>query len=261
MIFLYCLDMIDLKSSLGQLLLVLGFAVLVFVVMVVMLEDTSPMTTRFFDGTLVGGNTQVFYQDPRVKNAKTIHRSMNEKGGIEFTYDWWMMVNQYPSNEQSIVFVKGDPGFNNKVSKVYSPAVVLQNKDGGNEMNIMFNTYATEDEIVVIKNMPIATWVHCAIVVKNKTAYVYINGKLARSQKIAGVIRQNYGNLVVGPNRGFSGMISNLTYNRRALTPSEIANISAGSPNKRIIGISVDQPPYISKAWYLGGGNVDYIST
>jgi hypothetical protein len=209
--------MIDLRSTLGQLLLVLGFAVLVFVGMILTLEEPTPMTTQFFDGTLVGGNTQVFYQDPKIKSSKTIHRSMNEKGGIELTYDWWMMVNQFPNNGQSVVFVKGDPGYNDKANKVYAPAVVLQNKDGGNEMNVMFNTYATEDEIVVIKNMPIATWVHCAIVVRNKAVYVYVNGKLARSQKIAGVIRQNYGSLVVGPNRGFSGMISNLTYNRRAL--------------------------------------------
>lgn len=253
--------MIDLRSTLGQLLLVFGFAVIVFIGMILTLEDPTPMTTNFFNGTLIGGNTQVFYQDPRIKKSKTIHRSMNEKGGIELTYDWWMMVNQFPNNGQSVVFVKGDPGYNNKANKVYAPAVVLQNKDGGNEMNVMFNTYATEDEIVVIKNMPIATWVHCAIVVKNKAVYVYVNGKLARSQKIAGVIRQNYGNLVVGPNRGFSGMISNLTYNRRALTPGEIASIASGSPNKKIIGISADTPPYISKSWYLGGGNVDYIST
>lgn len=253
--------MVDLRSTLGQLLLVLGFAVIVFVGMILTMEESAPMTIRFFDGTLVGGNTQVFYQDPKIKNSKTIHRSINEKGGIELTYDWWMMVNQFPNNGQSVVFVKGDPSYDNRANKVYAPAVVLQNKDGGNEMNVMFNTYATEDEIVVIKNMPIATWVHCAIVVKNKAVYVYVNGKLARSQKIAGVIRQNYGNLVVGPNRGFSGMISNLTYNRRALTPGEIASIASGSPNKRIIGVSTDTPPYISKSWYLGGGNVDYIST
>jgi hypothetical protein len=253
--------MFSLNSTLGQLLLVLGFAVLVFVGMMITVEDPTPMTTRFFDGTLTGGNTQVFYQDPRIKKSKTVHRSVNEKGGIELTYDWWMMVNQFPNNGQSVVFIKGDPGYNSKSNKVYSPAVVLQNKDGNNEMNVMFNTYATEDEIVVIKNMPISTWVHCAIVVKNKAVYVYVNGKLARSQKIAGIIRQNYGNLVVGPNRGFSGMISDLTYNRRALNPAEIANIAAGSPNKKIIGVSNDLPPYISKSWYMGGGNVDYIST
>lgn len=255
--------MIDLGSTIGQ-LIVLGILLAIVIAGILLFtEDQLPMTTRFFDGTLVGGNTQVFYQDPTLKNSKTIHRSINEKGGIELTYDWWMMINQYPSNGQSVVFVKGDPGYdsNGRVNKTYAPAVVLQNQNGGNTMQVLFNTYASDDEMIVINNMPIATWVHCAIVVKNKTMYVYVNGKLARSQKIAGVIRQNYGNLVVGPNRGFSGMIADLTYNRRALTPTEVGNIAAGTPNKKIIGVSNDLPPYMAKAWYMGGGNVDYIST
>lgn len=255
--------MIDLGSTFGQLVLLAIIAIVIFVLMMLFSEDPRPITTRFFEGTLVGGNTQVFYQDPTNKSAKTIYRSINERGGIELTYDWWMMVNQYPANEQSIVFVKGDAGFtnSNRGNHIYSPAVVLQNKGGSNEMYVMFNTYATDDEVIVVKNMPISTWVHCAIVVKNKTMYVYINGKLARSQKVAGIIRQNYGNLTVGPNRGFSGMISNLTYHRRALAPYEIANISNGSPNKKIIGNSSDSQANIATAWYMGGGNVNYIST
>ena len=249
-------------STLGQLAILGVITVIVLFAIYIFSENPRPMKTQFFDGTLVGGNTKVFHQDPALKNSKTIYRSENEKGGIELCYDWWMMINQYPSNGQSTVFVKGDPSYDSSIrkNKVFSPAVVLQNRDGSNEMHVMFNTYATDNEEVVVKNMPIASWVHCAVVVKNRVIYVYVNGKLARSQKVAGVIRQNYGILTVGPNRGFSGMISNLTYRRRALEPIEIASIAAGSPNKQIIGISSDLPPYISKSWYLGGGDVDYVN-
>lgn len=259
----YLVDRMELSSTLIQVLVVIGLLIVALIGLALFTPSAKPMSIRFFDGTLVGGNTQTFYQDPKLKNAKTIWRSENQNGGVEMTYEWWMMVNQYPSNDSNIVFIKGDPAFNSsdKKNKVYAPLVELQNKNGSNEMHVTFNTYASEDEVIIIPNMPIANWVHCAIIVKNQALYVYINGKLVKSQKFTGVIRQNYGNLVVGPNRGFSGMIADLTYHREALSPSDIASHAGGAPNKKIIGVSQDLPPYISKSWYLGGGDVDYIST
>jgi hypothetical protein len=211
-----------------------------------------------FQGTLIGSNTQTFYQDPKLKGSKPLYPSENQKGGIEFTYSWWMMINQYTRQTPATIFIKGYP--RGDKSSVFCPNVQIQNRDGENQMFILLNTYAADTETILIKNMPIANWVHCGLVVKNQAVYVYINGQLVKSQKITGILRQNFGPLTVGPDGGFPGLIADLTYYRRALSPVDIARSADTPPNKKIIGVSANMPPYLSKSWYIGGSDVDYIA-
>ena len=249
----------DITSTVGQ-LVVLTVLIVVFVaIMAYFAVQPDNSVVKLFDGTLVGSNTQTYYQDPRVKGAKTLYPSDNQKGGIEFSYTWWMMVNQFTHQSPSTVFIKGYP--RGDTTKVFCPNVQIQNKNGENQMFIMFNTYAAESETVLIQNIPIANWVHCAITIKNQTVYVYVNGRLVKSQKVAGILRQNFGPLTVGAEGGFPGMISDLTYYRYSLTPVAVAQSADTPPNKKIIGVSANMPPYISKSWFVGGSNLDYVAS
>jgi hypothetical protein len=208
--------------------------------------DTRQDEVMLLNGALIGNNTQVFNQDPKTANSKTLNRSNNKKGGIEFTYSWWMFVNEYQDTSK-MVFLKG---YQKETSTTFCPKVEISREGADNIMNISFNTFQGAEEVVKITNLPIGKWYHCTLTIQNQTARVYINGKIYSSQRLNGVIRQNYGPLTVGGNGGFSGLIASLKYYTYSLSPSDILGLTAMGPNKTIIGISTDSPPYMANQWW-----------
>jgi hypothetical protein len=203
------------------------------------------------DGALIGTNKQVFIQDPKSKNSKTLNWSNNQKGGIEFTYSWWMFVDEYKNatdTNSGMVFLKGylkDPN----PSVTFCPKVEVFREVADNVMRISFNTFQNEEHIK-ITNLPIKKWYHCVLTIQNQTARVYINGKIFTSQRLNSVLRQNYGPLTIGGSGGFSGLISSLKYYTYSLSPTDILGITTTGPNKKIIGISTDMPPYMANQWF-----------
>ena len=74
-----------------------------------------------------------------------------------------------------------------------------------------------------VVQLPIQRWVHVAVTLWNRTADVYINGKLNRSCILENVPKINYKhNLYVLQNGGFNGKLAQLRYYNRALNATEV---------------------------------------
>jgi hypothetical protein len=77
------------------------------------------------------------------------------------------------------------------------------------------------------------------------------------------VPKQNYGDVFIGMNGGFSGYVSNLWYYNHALSTMEIQSIIRPGPNKTLLGSSMSSwmnPNYFSLRWYLSGMQDQYNS-
>jgi len=160
------------------------------------------------------------------------------------------MVNSYNDRDgaESIVFTKGDT---HRDGVVYCPRVTVRQRGGENEMVVRVNTFSEQSETVIISNMPVKKWVHCAIVVKDENVMVYVNGRIKKAVPVSGVIMQNYGDLGVGVSGGFSGMLSDLTYYRYAVSATDLNNSISNGPNKTLVGVTSDYPPYFGDAWWV----------
>lgn len=233
-------------------------ALFIIGMMVLMWFVYKPQTTKvqILNGASMGNHTTVFHQNPDVNGSKLLPRSQNRAGGAEFTYTWWLMVNQFgAASSPQGVFLKGYPKPQNQMTpRTFCPSVnVFSRGSGENVLQVRFNTYSNENEVIEITNVPISKWFHCAVTVERGMAKLYINGRLAKTISFAGVLNQNYGPLVIGPNGGFGGMLSDLTYYSYALSPVNVADSAAVPPNKTLISTasSDNTPPYISKGWYM----------
>ena len=120
------------------------------------------------------------------------------------------------------------------------------------------NTYDVINEEVNIPDVPLNKWVNVIIRCRNKNLDIYINGTIAKSVQLLGVPKQNYGNVYVAMNGGFSGYISNLWYYNYALGATAIQHMIKGGPNIKMTGSSamnMKDPNYLSLRWYFYGGN------
>jgi hypothetical protein len=135
---------------------------------------------------------------------------------------------------------------------------------------------------VDVKQIPFNKWFHLAIVLRNNTLEVYVNGNLANKKSFNGTLPyQNYQPLVLFPsyksrplefnnlennpttdkkgvppnedmtiNGKFSGYISNLTYFSYAMTYSEIQSMLDIGPSKEVDTTGQDYPPYLIDSWW-----------
>ena len=110
-------------------------------------------------------------------------------------------------------------------------------------------------------DIPFNKWVNVIIRCSNVDLDVYINGTIARSMKLSGVPKQNYGDVFVGMNGGFNGYVSNLWYYNYALGTAEIQRLVRGGPNTNMVGSSsmnMKNPDYLSLRWYFFGNEDMY---
>ena len=123
------------------------------------------------------------------------------------------------------------------------------------------NTYNNYNEEIMIPGIPLQKWVNVVIRCKNITLDVYINGVISQSILLDGVPKQNFGDVWVGANGGFSGYVSNLWYYDNALGASKIADISRKGPNRTMLGaqgIEDKKKDYLSLRWYFSGSRDMY---
>ena len=69
------------------------------------------------------------------------------------------------------------------------------------------------------------------------------------------VVKQNYDDVHVSLNGGFSGYLSNLTYYNRSISVTEIQDIISIGPNLKPVSKANDlnnpEPRYLSNRWYF----------
>jgi len=218
--------------------------------------------TKFFDGMVDAKQLLVYPQDPSTDGSKTINRSVNATDGIEFTWSVWVLIDDltYNSGKYRCVFYKGNDGMQDTGLNFPNNAPGLYINPNTNAMTIIMNTFNTINQEILVPDIPLNKWFNVIIRCENTTLDVYVNGTIIRSQILHGVPKQNYGNVYLGMNGGFSGNISNLWYYDYALGIAEIQRIMKKGPNTKLLGSSYSSknPNYLSLRWYFYGDNDEY---
>ena len=108
---------------------------------------------------------------------------------------------------------------------------------------------------VDIPGIPYKKWVNVVIRGQNRILDIYVNGVLTSRKDLVNVPRQNYGDVFVCRDGGFSGQLSDLRYYARALNVFEIngvvgtgPNLSTSSSTSAPSGSS--NPYFLSSLWY-----------
>jgi len=223
-----------------------------------MSSNNSP---HFIDGMQSGKQMRQFTQDPLIPGAKTIGRSNNEDEGLEFTWSVWVYIDDitYGNAGYKHIFHKGDdPAHIAEDGLVYpNNAPGLYIVPNTNALAIIMNTYNEVNQEITIPDIPLNKWVNVIIRCQNKTLDVYINGIITQSILLLGVPKQNYGDVWLCANGGFSGYVSNLWYYNYALTAPQISSLVSKGPNRTMVGDAGDmemkKKDYLSLRWYFFG--------
>jgi len=204
-----------------------------------------------------------FTQDPNIYGSKTIYRSNNANGGIEFTWSVWIYISDLDTSSRKYkhVFSKGNyaPDIDGINQPNNAPGLYIS-KDT-NSIIIIMNTFNVIDEQLEIPDIPLNKWVNVMIICRNKILDVYINGIITKSLTLVGVPKQNYGDVYVAMNGGFNGYISNLWYYSHALGILAIQELVKKGPNTSMTdnsGMNLKNPNYLSLRWYFNGSDNEY---
>jgi hypothetical protein len=228
--------------------------------------DDSP---KLINGMVDAKIQLVIPQDPQDSSSITISRSTNATEGIEFTWSCWIFINDltYNSNKYKCIFYKGND-FSKNPDSTDTQGLNFPNNAPGlyiapntNDLVVFMNTFKVINEQVTIPDIPINKWVNVIIRCQNTTLDIYINGTIAKSLKLHGVPKQNYGNVFVAADGGFSGYISNLWYFSHALGTSEINKLVNKGPDTTMSGtnaIDIKNPNYLSLRWFFYGNSDAY---
>ena len=222
------------------------------------------------DGMVDAKQLIVIPQEPDNPNSITIKRSVNASDGIEFTWSVWVFIDDltYNSGQYRCVFYKGnDFSSNPNAPTEEQQGLNFPNNAPGvyiapntNNLVIMMNTFNVINEQVTVEDIPINKWFNLIIRCQNTTLDIYMNGLIVKSYELHGVPKQNYGDIYVAPNGGFSGNISNLHYYSYALGTSEINRLVTRGPNTNMknslaASMKLKNPNYLSLRWYFYGNS------
>jgi hypothetical protein len=243
-----------------------AFLLLVILVFVVVLQFSISILSWFFgpnnspkiiNGMVNASQTIIVPQDPTTSGSKPINRSVNGPNGIEFTWSVWVFIDDTPSSIYRHIFSKGNANvvpetglnFPNNAPGLY----IMPNT---NALKVIMNTYNDINEEVIVNDIPLNKWVNVIIACKNTALDIYINGTITKSMELSGVPKQNYGDVNIALNGGFSGYISNLWYYDYALGTAAVYNLVKNGPNTKMVGSSamnMKNPNYLSVRWFFAG--------
>jgi hypothetical protein len=251
-----------------------AFLILVLILFLVALRLGSSLITWIMspsqNPTLIKGmidakQQQRILQNPALKGSKPVLRSNNNTEGLEFSWSVWLFVDDfsYKEHEYKHVFHKGNDNIN-----VSTPPVGMNfpNNAPGlyitpdtNNLLVVMNTFNKINDEVIVPDLPLNKWVNVILRVSNQHQLdIYINGTLAKRHILEGIPKQNYGDVFVGMNGGFSGYVASLRYFDYALGTNRIQTLMEEGPNMKLIGGDPNegtQPQYLSNRWYFRGAD------
>lgn len=250
----------------------IGLLIVTHIIGMIYGYDKSP---KLIDGMVSGSELKVIPQDPEINDSKTIYRSANANDGIEFTWSCWIYIDDlgYNENQYRCIFYKGNnfsehpnsTSSNTNENKVVTDGLNFPNNSPGlyltpnkNNLVVIMNTFNVINEQIEISDIPVKKWVNILIRCENNVIDIYVNGTITKSHKLHGVPKQNYGDVYIGADGGFSGYVSNLWYYNYALGIYEINNLVTRGPNTTMIGgdgsaIDLKNPDYLSIRWFFYG--------
>lgn len=214
------------------------------------------------NGYINGSDSTIISQNPDIKKSITVVRSINEKTGIEFTWSVWLFFNGF-TNDTTYhhVFNKGnkEPKSDGIISPNNAPGLYINPKYDG--IRVIVNSFNDPfSDTIDINDLPIAKWMNIVIRIQGKNCDVYVNGRLTRRRIMKDVVKQNYDDVNICLNGGFSGYLSNLTYYNNAISIAEIQDILVSGPNMKSVSKSFDdnfnRPRYLADRWYFDQNDV-----
>jgi hypothetical protein len=213
----------------------------------------------------------VIPQDPKDKKSITLLRSNNQRDGLEFTYSVWIFIDDLTYTQAlgtpGHIFHKGSAKFSSKTPGIAAPnngPGLYLDKDK-NSIIIKMNTFPCApgtpnssclggnvmQEDITVNDIPLNKWINIITRLDGMKMDVYVNGTIAVRHKFKNVPKQNYGDVFVNMNRGYSGLLSSLRYFNRAISSTEILDIVAAGPNMEADDSLSVFPPYFSLNWYF----------
>jgi len=210
--------------------------------------------------------------------AHRIQPSSDTSYGTEFTYSFWMYINDTNfSSSQGIqcteatpllhVFHKGSYDYiptgsstTSDSSKVYYPLLEMPGVwlyPNTNKLNIRFNTYENVVETSDIGNIPLNMWVNIIIILIGGSVDVYVNGNLKKRTKLSGVPKINYGDFYTTNWGGYLGYLSRLRYFNYAIKPFQVDQIFNMGPSTQFSQTNsslTSGPPQLSANYWLSTG-------
>jgi len=250
----------SLVAKFAFLLLVVFIFVILFRVCLLLMSyaTAANKSPKLINGMIDATQSMTFVQDPSSNGAVTIYRSDNATDGIEFTWSVWILISDltYLQGQYKCVFYKGNNYITSNGLNYPNNAPGLFIAPDTNKLIVIMNTFKVINEEIEIPDIPLNKWVNVIIRCQNTTLDVYINGTIARSIRLSDLPMQNYGDVYVAMNGGFSGNISNLWYYNYALGTAAIQKIAADGPNTTQISTSVTTTKpndYLSLRWYFYG--------
>ena len=188
----------------------------------------------------------VIAQDPRKEASIPLRRSLNEQEGLEFSYVWWMYIEdfEYKKGSWKHVFHKGSSdSWPNR-----APGVWLHPNE--NRMRVYMNSYKKIANYVDIDNIPVGKWFSCGVIVTQNYLDVYINGYLKSRLALEGIPKQNFGDLYINAFGGYNGYLSRMRYYDYAIPFNTLQSFNEVGPDMELPYENRQMPPYLTPYWW-----------
>jgi hypothetical protein len=207
-------------------------------------------------GLIPGNSNLVISQNPNNSNSVTILRSNNESKGIEASWSIWLFINDLGLNtpgSYSHIFNKGNSVFDSEGIATVNNAPGLYLSKSDSTLRVYMDTFTNNRIFMDITNIPLKKWFHLVIRIQNNIMDAYVNGTISGRYVFNDVIKQNYDDILIGANGGFSGQLSNIVYYSRALGIYDINNIILAGPSlvqSSQLTSNLGYYSYLSNIWY-----------
>lgn len=190
----------------------------------------------------------VITQDTSLRTSIPLKRSLNETEGIEFSYTLWMFIDDltYKQGTLKNVFCKGTYDFQ---TGTMCPALFIDKNT--NTLLLFVNTYSEPYVVKEITNIPLNKWFHVSIVLKNQNVDIFINGLIKKRMTLPSLPKQNFSDLYINRDGGYSGYLSRMRYYNYAITYAQVEGEVSRGPSLQADESSMTDPPYLSSAWFI----------
>jgi len=257
----------------GQVGIGVGIVVLtgvIFFLVKMVYETTSVLQKRFTEVIPYTLNANegryIVHQDlSKHTDAIPILSSDNERTGIEFSYSFYLYVNEATITGNDVLKSVFYKGYDGKPWPLMAPGVFI--KGDTNTMRIVYNSSSEPYNFVDIENIPIGKYFHTVLNFKSGALEVHINGRIVKKLQFPNSVPySNYGSVVVFYNRtstinrapygdirfegAIQGDLSNLMYTRYALSFSEIQDLLNKGPSSVVKQKDKETPPYLADSWW-----------
>jgi len=249
-------------------LVLVAFMILMKVGIAILGYMLGPWSNPYLIKGSLGGSTGAsIKQDPRDENSAIIMRSNDRNKGIEFTWSVWLFINNQKNDVSTPrnIFVKGDEQFTDGINLLNGPGLYLADdtatSPGTYKLVVKIDTM-NDTETSEIHGVPINKWFHVAIRMQNKVMDTYVNGVVTDRFNLPSIPKQNFNNVTIHGNNGYTGSTSNLRYYNYALNVFEINNIVMFGPDLSPSSLSADSKAlsgnysFLASSWYGNNYNM-----